>query len=116
MVGVAEPDEEPDRLCDLLLRAVHRTPAPGSGPTGSADPGEVVPAGELLRGLTDLRVVDGGQFRGQPSFEQSQVVVAPGEELVCFQDAAQVLDAIAARFGIEVFVTQRDRAGGQLAQ
>ncbi len=44
------------------------------------------------------------------------MVVALGEEFVCFEDAAHVLDTVAARFGIKAFVTQRDRAGGQLAQ
>jgi hypothetical protein len=54
LVGVVEPDEELDRLGDLLLGRVHRPAGRCTGGGFGADAAQVVPGGEVLDGLAYL--------------------------------------------------------------
>jgi len=69
--ALVKPGQKLEGLGDFLLGGMDRPPGPGGADVAHlADSCDVVPARELLEGLTYLSIVDSCELVGEPPFEE----------------------------------------------
>ncbi len=77
-------------------------------------PAQVVPGGELLDRLGDLRRQP-VELAGDPGVEAGQVHVPVRQQVVVLQERPEVGNGVAGAAAIETVMGQRDRSGAETA-